>query len=121
MNLGFQFKNFHYLLISLLILVGLGCQEKETLLPEHRGGQLYQGKVRMDVKCHGCHGWMGEGSMHAPALAKDGQSISYFDFYSAVTFGRGGGMPAYQRVFSEKDMKLMMDWLQLVSVLRSEK
>lgn len=116
-----MYKCVSFFLISFFLLFVFACKEKETLLPEHRGGQLFQGKIRMDIKCHGCHGWVGEGSMHAPALANDGSTISYFDFYSAVTYGRGGGMPAYHRIFSEKDMRLMMDWLQLVSILRSVK
>lgn len=110
-----------FFLIFFFLLLSFACQEKETLLPEHFGGQIFQGKVRMDIKCHGCHGWMGEGSMQAPALANDGRTISYFDFHSAVTYGRGGVMPAYQKMLSEKDIRLMMDWLQQVSVLRPKK
>lgn len=87
------------------------------MLPEHLGGQIYQGKARFDVKCYGCHGWMGEGSMHAPALAKNGEIIPYFEFYSAVTYGRGGVMPAYNRVLGEREIRLLMDWLQQVSML----
>lgn len=112
-------RSICFFFFSLFLFLNAGCQTKETLLPAHRGGQLYQGKVRMDVKCHGCHGWLGEGSIRAPALATDGRSISYSKFYSAVTFGRGSGMPAYQRIFSEKDIKLIIDWLQQVSVLRA--
>ncbi len=119
MKTGMIRRSIYFFFCSAFLLLSGGCQTKETFLPEHRGGQLYQGKVRMDVKCHGCHGWMGEGSMHAPALATDGRSISYSKFYSAVTFGRSSGMPAYQHIFSEKDLKLMIDWLQQVSVLRA--
>lgn len=72
----------------------------------------------MDIKCYGCHGWMGEGSVHAPALTNNRKTIPYFDFYSAVTYGRGGGMPAYHDMLREKDLRLVMDWLERVSVLR---
>ncbi|NOY83435.1 MAG: hypothetical protein GXO96_01190 [Nitrospirae bacterium] len=121
MKVSMMRRSIGFFFCTCFLLLSGGCQTKETPLPGHRGGQLYQGKVRMDINCHGCHGWLGEGSIHAPALATDGRSISYFKFYSAVTFGRGDGMPAYQRVFSEKDIKLIIDWLQLVSVLRSVK
>ena len=121
MKTGNMFKGIRSVFVYFLLFWVLGCEKKETLLPEHRGGQIYQGKVRMDIKCYGCHGWMGEGSMHAPALADNGRTIPYFEFYSAVTYGRGGGMPAYERMLGEKDIRLMIDWLQQVSVMRQSK
>lgn len=69
----------------------------------------------MDIKCHGCHGWLGRGSGQAPALVKSGRTIPFKDFYSAVTYGRAGLMPAYNRMLGEDDIRLIMDWLERVS------
>lgn len=118
MSTGDPYKVLRVFSVIFLLWWTVGCQEKETPLPEHLGGQIYQGKARFDIKCHGCHGWLGEGRAQAPALTKAGRTIPYFDFYSAVIYGRGGGMPAYQRMLGENEIRLMMDWLEQVSVLR---
>ncbi len=110
-----------YLIILLVLSVVTGCQKKKSPLPDHLGGQIFQGKVRMDIKCHGCHGWVGEGSGHVPPLVKKGKTLPFKEFYSAVIFGRGGLMPAYNRMLSEKDIRLIMDWLEQVSHLEVPK
>jgi len=101
--------------IPLLVLLSLlGCAEKETPLPEHLGGQLFQGKRRLDVKCHGCHGWLGEGGFQAPALVHTGRiTVSTKDFIRAVLFGRGG-MPAYRTAIGEKEVLQIIDWLKRI-------
>lgn len=105
-------------LICLLVILSVqSCRQKKSPLPEHLGGQIYQGKMRMDVKCHGCHGWVGEGSAEAPALVNLGKTIDYNRFYSAVVFGRFGGMPAYQNVLGEKEVRQIIDWLEKISLI----
>ncbi len=70
--------------------------------------------MRYDVKCHGCHGWLGEGGTDAPALVTSGKTIAPDKFVGAVTYGRGG-MPAYGNVLREDDILLVIDWLEKIS------
>ncbi len=105
------------LLCSLVIFTIVGCKQKKSPLPDHLGGQIYQGKMRLDIKCHGCHGWVGEGSAQAPALVKLGKTIPYNRFYAAVVFGRFGGMPAYERILKEKEIRQIIDWLEKISLI----
>jgi len=99
----------------IVLLCGFsGCAEKESPLPDHLGGQLFQGKRRLDVKCHGCHGWLGEGGSQAPPLVYSGRMIiPPKEFISRVLHG-GGGMPAYQSALGEKEILQMMDWLRKI-------
>ncbi len=105
-------------LLLLTLFLEAGCQEKKTPYPDHPGGKIYQGKMRMDIKCHGCHGWLGEGGRHAPPLVKSGRTLSYKAFSSAVIYGRAGIMPAYNKMLSEGEIRQMMEWLELASRVR---
>jgi len=97
----------------LAFLAILGCKTKDSPLPDHPGRQIYHGIRRYDVKCHGCHGWLGEGSMHAPALMQPGVAISRRRFVSAVLHGRTN-MPAYKNVINEEDILQIIDWIEKI-------
>lgn len=113
------FSFVRVLLIVFVIFNLFGCTEKETPLPDHLGGQLFQGKIRLDVKCHGCHGWLGEGSLQAPPLVHSGRiKIPPKKFIRTVLFGRGV-MPAYQTVLGEKEVLQIIDWLKRIPEQRA--
>ncbi len=107
------FPLFPYLVCLLVVFVTLGCKTKDIPLPEHPGSKIYHGIWRYDVKCYGCHGWIGEGSMHAPALMQPGLAISRREFVSAVLYGRTK-MPAYQNVINEEDILQIIDWIEKI-------
>ncbi len=106
-----------YLIYSVLLLVTVtlasaGCTKKETPFPDHPGGKIFQGKFRLDVKCHGCHGWLGEGRS-APTLVQFGRTIVHKKFIDTVLRGKGG-MPSFGSVLNEADVRQIIDWLEKI-------
>ncbi|MFQ5597934.1 MAG: c-type cytochrome [Nitrospiria bacterium] len=104
---------FSWVFILIFSSFSQGCTTKETPLPDHLGGKIYQGRMRLDVKCHGCHGWLGEGGRNAPPLVQFGRTISHDKFVDAVIFGRGS-MPAFESVLSKNEILEIIDWLEKI-------
>jgi len=104
---------FRWVFIVIALMLDTGCTRKESPLPDHRGGKLFHGDIRMDVKCHGCHGWVGEGGGNAPPLVQLGRTISHAKFINAVLHGKGG-MPPFDTVLSEDDVRQIIDWLEKI-------
>lgn len=113
LDLTLLFRVLSYVLCLLAVFMTLGCKTKDIPLPDHPGGQIYHGIRRYDVKCYGCHGWLGEGSMHAPRLMQPGVAISRSQFVNAVLYGRAN-MPAYQSVINEEDVFQIIDWIEKI-------
>ncbi len=89
------------------------CPRKPSPLPDHPGGKLFHGDIRLDVKCHGCHGWLGEGGQSGKPLVQLGRTIAHDKFINAVLRGRGG-MPAFNTVLNENDVRQIIDWLEKI-------
>ncbi len=107
------FSILRYTLILSVVFITFGCKTKDIPLPDHPGSKIYLGIRRYDVKCYGCHGWLGEGSMHAPPLMQPGVAISRSKFVGAVLYGRAN-MPAYQNVINEEDILQIIDWIEKI-------
>ena len=107
------FRHFQiYFFLLSLIFVFTACTEKETPLPNHPGRKIFHGKFRLDVKCHGCHGWLGQGGS-APTLVQFGRTINHNKFIDRVLHGKGG-MPPFDSVLNKKDVHQIIDWLEKI-------
>lgn len=90
-----------------------GCEKREFPLPDHPGGQLYNGVKRGDVRCYRCHGDVGAG-YRGPTLVHPGKPIDRQMFVKTVQDGRGN-MPAFGSALSENDILQIIDWLEKAS------
>ncbi|MBN4054848.1 cytochrome c [Nitrospira defluvii] len=66
----------------------------------------------MDVKCHGSHGWLGEGG-NGPTLVQFGRTIAHDKFIDRVLHGKAG-MPPFDTVLNEEDVHQIIDWLEKI-------
>ena len=96
-----------------LILLTMGCEKKVIPLPDHLGGQIYNGLMRIDVRCVKCHGDLGEGTDRAPALVHDGKTIPRALFIKTVLEGRNR-MPMFSTVLNEEQVGQIADWLEKI-------
>jgi len=102
-----------------LILGGvlmMACARKEILLPQHKGGQIYHGLMRSDVRCYRCHGDAGQGTAGAPALIQNGQVLPADLFIHTVMEGRNR-MPPFRSALTEAEAGDIRDWLTEIAAL----
>ncbi len=97
----------------LSLFLAIGCAKKEFPLPDHPGGQIYNGVKRGDVRCYRCHGDVGKG-YSAPILVEPGKPIDREMFVKTVLNGRGR-MPTFGSALTESDVLQIIDWLEKAS------
>ncbi len=100
------------ILFVALASVMAGCSGPSYPLPDHLGAKIYHGAARGDVKCHRCHGNLGEGG-RGPMLTHAAKTLSPEDFIKVVLDGRNN-MPPFRSALTEAEVLAIMDWLKKI-------
>ncbi len=102
-----------FTLVAALALSAVGCHTGNALPPESLdspGGRLFNGYVKDDVKCFGCHNGDGKGA-NGPNLAERVPKLSDAAILRAINDGPSY-MPSFKDKLSDVEKHEIIAWLR---------